>query len=62
MNREAFLCLGIAMLLLAVLQGEDLFDRAARGAMDYGRLLSARWTILTAAMLLTWWCFRVTRW
>ena len=32
MNREAFLLLGVCMLLIAVLQGEDVFDRAAPGA------------------------------
>lgn len=62
MNREGFLLLGISMLALFVLQAEDFFERAARGAMDFGRLLSTRWTMLMAGMLLTWWCFRVTRW
>ena len=62
MNRAGFLFLGVCMLLIALLQGDDFFERAARGAMDYGRLLSGRWTLLFAMMLLTWWCFRVSLW
>ena len=62
MNRQAFLFLGVCMLMIAMLQGEDFLERAARGAMDYGRLIATRWTLLFAGMLLTWWCFRVSLW
>ncbi len=48
------------MLFLFAFQAEDLLDRATRGAMDLGRMFSAWWTMITALMLLSWFCLRIT--
>lgn len=53
MNRQAFLFLGVCMLMIAIMQGEDFFERGARGDMDYGRLIATRWTLLSAEVFLT---------
>ncbi len=62
MSRASFLFLGIGMFGIAVWECLRFWEGAMSGMLDLGRMMSTQRTLITAAMLLTWFCFRVSVW